>query len=167
MLLHLDVPFLDASADQLVWRFGAPPQPCLATLEVVVGGGLTLELRLLGASHQVLARGADGAMRCSEVVACGAAAGGLALPPAVEREDGGLRYRFTSEVRRVDDATLAATADELLRRPADDGVLVGAFPGSPLAVTAIEAQAAGWRTWHLYPQTGEIVTTATRLLGRR
>lgn len=166
MLHDLDVPFLDAAADQLVWRLGAPPQPALATMVVELGTGRFLEVRLLGASHQVLVRdGASGAVRCSELVACVPDLGGDLPPTAVRRVDD-LEYRFASEVRRVDVETLGQVAADLRGRATEVSLLVGSFPGSPHAVTAVEVVDDGWRTWHLYPQTGEVVTTTTSLAVR-
>jgi hypothetical protein len=44
----------------------------------------------------------------------------------------------------------------------------GVFPGDPLAVTGVRARfrsptVTSWRTWHSYPQTGELVVTCTRV----
>jgi hypothetical protein len=48
--------------------------------------------------------------------------------------------------------------------------VVAHFPGDPHAVTALALDLSGdgagagpitWRTWHTYPQTGEIVATTT------
>jgi len=166
MLRDLDVPFSDAAADQLVWRLGAAPQPALASMVVDLGSGRSLDVRLLGASHQVLVRdGASGAVRCSELVACVADLRGDLPPTAVCRVDD-LEYRFTSDVRRVDVETLGRVAAGLRNRAGEASTLVGSFPGSPHAVTAVEVVADGWRTWHLYPQTGEVVTTTTSLAAR-
>ena len=46
--------------------------------------------------------------------------------------------------------------------------MCGVFPGDPLAVTGVRARfrsptVASWRTWHSYPQTGELVVTSTRV----
>lgn len=164
MLRHLDVPFLDAAADQLVWRLGAPPRDALATMRVGLAGGRYLDVRLLGASHQVLVRDdrAGGAVRCSELVACDPEAVGD-LPPAAVRRVDDLDYHFASSVRRVEPGALATVATELRARASTSSMLVGSFPGSPHAVTAVEVVDGGWRTWHLYPQTGEVVTTRTRV----
>lgn len=159
MLEHLDVPYLDASAEGLVWQLDAPLQPALAH-RTVECGSWTLDLHLLGASHQVVLRAADGA-RCSELVACRPGVAGH-LPSAVIEDRGGIRYGFRSSVASLAPDDLAARADELVARLAPRGdALIGAFPGSPHAVTAIEATGAGWRTWHVYPQAGQIVATET------
>lgn len=159
MLEHLDVPYLDASAEGLVWQLDAPLQRALAH-RTVERGAWTLDLHLLGASHQVVLRAADGE-QCSELVACRPGVPGH-LPAAVAEDRGGIRYRFCSSVASLTADELAARADELVARlaPRSDA-LVGAFPGSPHAVTAIEATPAGWRTWHVYPQARQIVATET------
>lgn len=45
--------------------------------------------------------------------------------------------------------------------------LAGTFPGSPHAFTAMLAQRSEgqvrWRTWHAYPQEGQLVATRTRV----
>ena len=162
MLEHLDVPYLDASADALVWQLDVPLEPALARRRVEAASW-TLDLHLLGASHQVIVRphrSADGAA-CSELVACRPGVRGH-LPASVMEEREGLRYRFRSSVASLSPAELTATAEELVARLASrDDALVGAFPGSPHAVTAIEVTADGWRTWHSYPQAGQLVTTET------
>lgn len=163
MLRDLDVPFLDAAADQLVWRLDAPPQPALASLVVALGSACSLDVRLLGASHQVLVRENDGGpVRCSELVACDPTRPGD-LPPAARHHVDDLDYRFASEVRRVEADELATLAAELRACASGSTILVGSFPGSPHAVTAVEVVAGGWRTWHLYPQAGEVVTTVTSI----
>lgn len=161
MLEHLDVPYLDASADALVWQLDAPLQPALASRRVE-RSGWSLDLRLLGASHQVVLRSSssDGAA-CSELVACRPGMRGN-LPATVVEERVGLRYGFRSSVESLPTDELAARAEELVGRlaPRRDA-LVGAFPGSPHAVTAIEVTVDGWRTWHVYPQAGQVVATET------
>ena len=164
MLEHLDVPYLDTSADALVWQLDAPLQPALAARRVE-GAGAALDLRLLGASHQVVLRSPTGRAVCSELVACRPGVPGH-LPATVVDERAGVRYGFRSSVESLAPEELAARAGDLLARLATrDDALVGAFPGSPHAVTAIEATADGWRTWHVYPQAGQVVTTET-VVGR-
>lgn len=157
---ELDVPFADVSAAGLRWALGLEAQPALAVRSVRVGR-VSVELRVLGASHQVMVR-RDGRALLSETVACGVpdAAG---LPDHLE--SGG--YRFTSHVEQLD-------ADDLRHRirglgavlASRPGAIVAAFPGDAHAVTAIAVDPTmplSWRTWHAYPQTGELVMTATRL----
>jgi hypothetical protein len=150
----LDTPFADVRAEQLTWRLGLEPQPALSVLRVAAGE-LTVELRLLGASHQVLVDGL-----CSETVACTAGGAGL---PATTRTGG---YRFAAHLQRPRDLDTAvgAVADALAAHP---DALIGEFAGLPSAVTILHAwatrQGAAWRTWHAYPQTGELLTTRTTL----
>lgn len=159
MLERLDVPFLDASADALVWQLDAPLQRALACRRVA-GPSWTADLHLLGASHQVLLRAPDG-VTCSELVACRPGVSGR-LPASVVEERSGLRYGFRSSVEALGAEELGERAEGLVARlAARDDALVGAFPGSPHAVTAIEVTDTGWRTWHIYPQTGQIVATET------
>jgi hypothetical protein len=157
----LAIPYADVDAGSLTWRVGLAPVPAVGRREVALAGG-TVDLRLLGASHQVIVR--SGAATYSEVVAC--RPGGSALPRHVRGETGGLRYEFRAEVSRPGDlaGAVAAVLAEVADRP---GGLVGAYPGSPLAVTALLAEPARagvrWRSWHAYPQTGELVLTETVL----
>ena len=163
MLHDLEVPYLDAAASQLVWELGAPPQPAVASARVDLGAGRRLDVRLLGASHQVLVLDAAGAVACSELVACRPGVAG-SLPPAAHHCDGRLDYGFTSTVRRLDASALAGVAAELRGRARGANVLAATFPGSPDALTAVEVTSTGWRTWHLYPQAGEVVETVTTVV---
>lgn len=161
MLAQVAVPYVDTSAAALGLWLDLPRQPALESLSVEVGG-LALELRVLGASHQVVAGGA-----LTETVACLPGLGGAELPTARERVAGGLRHAFSSRVERLDADALRARAAELRARClGDPRALCGVFPGSPDAVTAIgcgPADGAGrgvaWWTAHVYPGTGEVVTT--------
>ncbi|MFD5320120.1 DUF2617 family protein [Streptomyces sp. NPDC127098] len=159
----LAAPYLDTSADQLSYSLGAPALPALAVAMVELDG-LLVELRLLGASHQVFA----GPVR--ETLACLPGQPGGGPPPSVDRRLDGWSYRFTSRVENCAPADLSARVTALRARLADrDGALCGVFPGSPDAVTALwarrTADGAGveWRTWHAYPQADQLVTTRTRL----
>lgn len=164
MLVELSVPYADVRAGELALTLGAPPEPALDRLACVVGG-VELELRLLGCSHQALAGG--GAL-LSETVACrpGAPAG---LPARHDRPG----YRFTARVERLTPGAFAARARTLIEAAsADPAGLVGVFPGPGPAFTALRARpaaeagggpAAAWSTWHAYPQTGELVITQSVL----
>lgn len=177
MQTRLQVPYRDTAADDLVWRIGDPRHPALATLELDVPGGGRLELRLLGSSHQVVFT-APGAV-ISEVVACGTGAPGL--PPAADRAVNGWDYRFRSSIHRLPPARFGDRVDRLVARLTDHpSAIVGRFPGSPHAITALLADGvpgagadpgpggAGvrWRTWHAYPQDGRLVATTTTLRPR-
>jgi hypothetical protein len=189
----LRVPYRDTAADQLVWRLGEPCRPALATLELVLPGG-QVELRLLGSSHQVIFTA--GSTVISEVVACdpsdghagvgadrdtsrpGAgsdpAAQPVAVPSVAERALDGWDYRFGAATRRLAPDPFRYRVDRLVGRLADHpAAIVGSFPGSPHAVTALLAEVSGtgagirWRTWHAYPQDGRLVATSTTLRPRR
>ncbi|WP_104524470.1 DUF2617 family protein [Blastococcus atacamensis] len=166
MSLHvLDVEPRDVAAAALGLLLDRPAPEPLARLRLPDGAGGEIVLGVLGASHVVTAR--SGGSRLTEEISCDAVhAGGQPLPRS-HRTAG---YELTSAVVRVGCAELDATADRLRGRAATEpGWLLGAFPGSAGALTALTAQplAGGgwaWDTWHLYPDgdTGEIVTTSSR-----
>ncbi|MCA1655864.1 MAG: DUF2617 family protein [Pseudonocardiaceae bacterium] len=101
----------------------------------------------------------------SETVACLPDRSG-ALPAREEQVVGDYLVRFAAECLRLGPTEFA---DEVARIVAgcesDEAALVGEFPGSPLAVTALSARAlrtgVAWQTWHAYPQVGELVWTST------
>ncbi len=164
MLREVATAYVDATAASLRLALDLAPQPALETAVVEVGG-FTVELRVLGASHQCIATA--GANTLSETVACGAA-GGL-LPAAHDRAAAGLRYRFASSVEQLDAAGVRARAGALRDQVAADPLaLAGVFPGSPDALTALTCRAVdggvAWETVHLYPHTGELVATASTVL---
>ena len=167
MLADLAVPYADVSAADLSWALSSAGMPPLASVDVVLGSA-RVRLTVLGASHEVVAD--LGSSGCTEVIACGVAAG-APLPASVTRDLPGLRYEFTSTVLRLDAADLARRTHGLRARLAFDGqALVAAFPGHAQAVTALAVRGDGqglhWRTWHAYPATSELVLTATRLKAR-
>ena len=102
VLISLDAPYADTTAGDLSFALGLPEQPALHVLEIPAAG---LQLRLLGASHQVVLAGRvhrDGGLPAG--------------PPAAAcrprwTSDG---YRFTATVRRLDRAAMSADG----RRPA-------------------------------------------------
>lgn len=158
---QIHVPFVDVSAAGLRWAMGLPEQPALVERTIDLGDDRSLALRILGASHQVLVRHGERVL-VSETVACGLPDAD-ALPERVE--SGG--YLITSRVERLHGAQLRrAVADLLAVLDEDPCAVVGGFPGDPDAVTALVADeptagTVSWRTWHAYPQTGELVTTST------
>lgn len=165
--VSLDAPYLDTDADQLCFSLDLTERPALAE-RVVSLGGLDVRLRLLGASHQVFA----GPMR--ETVAClqGAVRG---LPETCIRHLPGWGYDFGATTRRLAPEEFSAEVAQVRAQAADaEHSLCGVFPGSPEAVTAVVVEAvegsrgAGlvWRTWHTYPQNGQIVSTRSRLEAR-
>ncbi|GAB3151310.1 DUF2617 family protein [Micromonospora sonneratiae] len=185
MLVTLDAPYADTSAADLSFALESAERPALYVLDLVLptttsadpagsqpsdpagsqpsgDDGVRLRLRLLGASHQVTvsASGLD----FVETVAC-LPGRQPDLPATVE--DAATGYRFTARVLRLNSAELAARSAALRQELADDPyALVGVFPGGPDAITALQAgvhagAGIGWRTWHAYPQTGELVETET------
>ena len=166
MLIEVRQPYVDVSAQDLSLTLGAPRADALDVLHVEAGG-LRIELRLLGFSHQALVAG------LSETVACVPGVAG-SLPQ--RRTSGG--YVFRAHVEHHDDGAYAARAAELIARAAGDPcALAGLFADAPgaggaarlPAFTALAARALpddrgiAWTTWHGYPQSGEIVVTASSL----
>lgn len=161
-------PFADSRTADLSLAYGLAPLPALGTHQVALPGA-RIELRVLGASHQIMLD--LGGVRWSETVACLLdRAGGLPTHDMVNA--GPLHSSFTARCSRLKPAGLAEYVRTVTRRcERHPGALVGAFPGSPLAITALlvadRAQGGvGWRTWHVYPQTGELVTTASVVAAR-
>ena len=164
MLSRLTVPYVDARASALSWWLGDDAPTPLASL-VLEGRCGRLELRLLGASHHVVA--STGAARCPEVVACAQAS-----RPVPAHHDGlvdGARYRFTSTTTSYDRTGLGRVARDLRRRATGaPDALVGVFPGSPDAMTVLAGRELrrgwAWASWHVYPGTGEVVRTRSSLV---
>jgi hypothetical protein len=157
VLVSIDAPYADTTAGDLSFALGLPEQPALHVLEIPPIG---LRLRLLGASHQVVLAG-----RCIETVACLPG-----RPPSLPASVRDGAYRFAAAVHRLDPAALSRAVARLRDRLAGDPyALVGVFPGDRDAVTALRARAGTgwtrWRTWHAYPQTGELVATRTEVNG--
>lgn len=158
MRARIDTRFADSRAADLSLAYGLRPLPALGTHRVVLPG-VTLELRVLGASHQVVLGD------WTETVACLPDRPG-ALPEREETVVGDFLVRFSARCDRLDaDAFAARVAAVVASCESDEHALVGEFPGSPLAVTALSARASGdgaaWQTWHAYPQVGELVWTST------
>ncbi|MEU1281073.1 DUF2617 family protein [Streptomyces sp. NPDC005805] len=164
MLTTIDTAYTDTRADDLAWALGREPLPALAVLDLEMAGA-TVQLRLLGASHQVLLE--DGRISCSETVAC-LPGSSTPLPLGVAERIGDWDYEFAARVETLSRQAFAGRAQELLALVADHPRgLAGTFPGDPHAFTALFAQRAGhqvqWRTWHAYPQEGRLVVTRTRV----
>lgn len=167
MLVQLAVPFADASAVHLRWLLCASNARPLATMSLGLGE-VELHLAVLGASHEIEARLPGGGPACVESVTCDAAAGS-SLPERAERDLGRFRYRFRSLVVRLDAEALSSRARALHQRLAPDRrALVASFPGHPDALTGLAARpfarGVAWWTWHIYPASGEVVRTSTRLV---
>ncbi|MDT0302346.1 DUF2617 family protein [Streptomonospora wellingtoniae] len=165
MPVALSAPFADTRAADLTWTLDAPELPALLARTRVLAG-YRVELRVLGASHQVVL--ADGGERLlTETVACLPDLRGD-LPRRARHAPAGLdSYEFTSRVSTLGPLAFAERVERV--RAAVDGDprgVVAAFPGAPQAITALLPEAAPragvrWRTWHAYPQTQELVVTAT------
>lgn len=172
MLRSLDVPYIDTRAADLRWSLRHARVPALASLTLTVGGH-ELSLQILGASHQVILRGAYGARPALvETVAYLPDIAEQLPRPGHQGEVGAgsqrAAYDLTTHVHRLDEVSFAAGVRDVVRQvsEADRGV-VATFPGDPTAVTALlaheEPGGIGWRSWHAYPQHGELVETCTRL----
>ncbi|MFF3325687.1 DUF2617 family protein [Streptomyces sp. NPDC002889] len=164
MLTTLKTAYTDTRADDLAWALDREPLPALAVLDLELSGA-KLQLRLLGASHQVLLEEARGT--CSETVAC-IPGSSTPLPLGVAKRLGDWEYEFAARVETLSQGSFASRAQELLALVADHPQgLAGTFPGSPHAFTAMLAQRCEgqvrWRTWHAYPQEGQLVVTRTRV----
>lgn len=162
MLTTLNTAYTDTRAADLAWALGRDPLPALAVLDLDLAGA-RLQLRLLGASHQVLLEEEQGA--CSETVAC-IPGSSTPLPLGVAERLGDWEYEFAARVETLSEGSFAGRAQELLALVADHpNGLAGTFPGSPHAFTAMLAQRddgqVRWRTWHAYPQEGQLVVTRT------
>jgi hypothetical protein len=159
MLVELAVPYADVRAGDLVLALDAPRIEALEVLRVRAGG-LDVELRLLGSSHQAFVE--DGRL-LAETVACRPGHEG-GLPP--RHAAGG--YAFAARVEALAGPDYERRARSLLASAAaDPSGLAGVFPGSGTAFTALRLReapgGAAWTTWHGYPQTGELVITESRL----
>ena len=171
MVVELDVGYCDTRAEDLGWSLELEPQPALAVRDVA-GPGRLVQLRLLGASHQVVVRAGDGSGSpapdsipvCLETLAC-IPDRTHPVPPETRVALGPWRYTFESHVRRHGPAEFTGLLDGI-ERAALSGIL-GRYPGAPGAVTAISLRGEGpvlhWSTWHTYPQQGVIVTTHSTL----
>jgi len=155
----LVTPYADVRAADLVLALDAPAAPALGVLRLEIAG-VDVELRLLGHSHQV-AVSADG-LALRETVACRPGLPGD-LPDHRSARQGPHRYAFAATIDSLDRAAAAAVAQ---RVAADPNGLVGVFPGEDGAFTALRAGPAAtpgtgvsWETWHVYPQSGELVHT--------
>jgi hypothetical protein len=153
---RLDTRFADSRAADLSLAYGLRPLPALGTHRVTLPG-IDLELRVLGASHQVVLGD------WTETVACLPDRPG-ALPARDTQVVGDHVVTFEARVDRPADFA-AAVSRVIDSCSADPLALVAEFPGSPLAVTALAAAPSGdgvaWQTWHAYPQVGELVWTSS------
>lgn len=167
MLTTLKTAYTDTRSGDLSWALGREPLPALAVLDLDLDGA-HMQLRLLGASHQVLLDERLGG--CSEAVAC-MPGSSTPLPLGFAKEFGDWEYEFAARVEALSSGSFTRRAQELLALVADHPHgLAGTFPGDPNAFTALLAQRhqdqVQWRTWHAYPQEGRLVATRTRVRSR-
>jgi hypothetical protein len=167
MLTTINTAYSDTRAADLAWALGREPLPALARLDLELGGA-RVQLRVLGASHQVLldCLGAG----CSETVAC-MPGSRTPLPLGVSRRLGEVEYEFAARVESLSAGSFSGRAQELLALVAEHPQGIAAtFPGAPDAFTALLANRTGnqvhWRTWHAYPQEYRLVATRTRVAVR-
>ncbi|MGF1430799.1 DUF2617 family protein, partial [Kitasatospora sp. LaBMicrA B282] len=128
----------------------------------------TLQLRLLGASHQVVITAGPG--ECLETVAC-LPGRRTPLPARVAEQVAGWEYEFAARIESLPPHVFAARAQEILALVDEHPRgLAGVFPGDPSAFTALvahgNAERVLWRTWHAYPQEGRLVCTRSSLVLR-
>ncbi|MFI7243062.1 DUF2617 family protein [Streptomyces qinglanensis] len=167
MLTTLNTAYTDTRAHDLAWDLGRAPLPALACMDVELDG-THVQLRLLGASHQVLLGDEYGG--CCETVAC-LPGSSTPLPLGVSKRFTGWEYEFAARVERLSPSSFSGRAQELLALVADHpNGFAGTFPGAPSAFTALLVQRhegqIRWRTWHSYPQEGSLVSTRTRVATR-
>jgi hypothetical protein len=153
----LEVPYSDTSADQLSLSFDEPLLPALSTVRCRFEQ-VDVTLRLLGASHQISV--VTPHTELIETLAC--LPGRRRELPASVRTP---RVSFRCRTERHTARSLTALAAEVSSRASGSHALIGRYPGSPDAFTAIIAADLGdgarWDTWHAYPQTGDVVITST------
>ncbi|AKG44257.1 DUF2617 family protein [Streptomyces xiamenensis] len=164
MLTTIHTAYTDTRADDLAWALGREPLPSLATLDLELAGA-SVQLRVLGASHQVLLSALGDS--CSETVAC-MPGSNTPLPLGVSKRLGSFDYEFAARVETLSAGSFTGRAQELLALVAEHPYgLAATFPGDPNAFTALLAQRRGhqvhWRTWHAYPQERRLVVTRTRI----
>ncbi|WP_254897853.1 DUF2617 family protein [Kitasatospora sp. NA04385] len=173
MLTTLQTSYTDTRAGDLAWQLGGEPLPALAVRDLRLDGacsapnGLrgTLQLRLLGASHQVVLAAGPG--DCLETVAC-LPGRRTPLPARVAEQVAGWEYEFAARIEELPPYVFEARAQELLALvEGHPRALAGVFPGDPSAFTALvahcEDRRVHWRTWHAYPQEGRLVCTRSSL----
>lgn len=159
MIVDIAAPFIDTHPAALQLRLGLAALPAEATRCIDVDGA-AIEFRLLAASHQVLFRADD--EHLTETLGC--LGDHTEQLPAEHSEDvGALHYAIDIRVEHYEAAEYTRVVTELMR-DASERALVGRYRGDPLATTGIDLVAGGalswgWRTWHSYPQTRQIVFT--------
>lgn len=174
----LDVAYADTRAADLSHALDLPVQPALRSLSLELGG-LNLDLRILGYSHQVvIGTGAAEPLLTETVARLGD--GGRRAPAGLpafheERRAAGrdviLRYLLRTSVAPLG-ADAAAIAGLMREVDSDAHAVLGVFPGHPHAFTGLRAgpaipEGVEWRSWHAYPGSDELVRTHSRLVRDR
>ena len=167
MLTTLQTAYTDTRAADLAWALGREPLPALAVLDLQLGDA-QLQLRLLGASHQVLLEEERRQLFRDGRLHAGQQHAAAARRRQTARATGTTNSRPAS--RRSPQAPSRGARRSCSRWwPTIRTGLAGTFPGSPHAFTAMLAQRTEdqvrWRTWHAYPQEGQLVATRTRVGG--
>lgn len=173
----LPVAFVDTAAGDLTFSLRRPRLPAVHSTVAEIpaaptgapAGEVRVELNVLGCSHQVIVSAADSEVLI-ETLAClpGEPAH---LPESASGTVAGGEHEFGSRVEHVPASRFPAAVEALTtaaRRLPHHAVV--RFPGHAGAVTALALDAGSgdalrWRTWHCYPQTGEIVHTWSALRG--
>lgn len=165
MISVIPAPFVDTRAADLALTLSEPALPAVAVRALELED-VHVELRLLGASHQVAVRRDDHEL--IETLAC-LPSGPTALPESLRARDPLGDYSTSVTVRMLTADELTRTVERLLERYADDDrYVIGLFPGHPLATTGIGLTDSGpdtvaWRSWHSYPQELRLVLTDSLL----
>ena len=167
MLTTLETAYTDTRAGDLAWALDREPLPALAILDLEIPGA-RVQLRLLGASHQILLTDERGTL--SETVAC-MPGSTSPLPLGVSKRLQDRDYEFAARIETLSQGAFAGRAQDLLALVTDHPHgLAGTFPGDPYAFTALLVQHRHnevlWRSWHSYPQEGQLVCTRTRVSTR-
>ncbi|WP_293878975.1 DUF2617 family protein [uncultured Brevibacterium sp.] len=163
---HID--FVDTRSDQLVYSLDEPRiTPVLARdfTFTHVGVPLEVELAVLGCSHQVTVRN-EGRELVRETLACLSDREPWVPSTSSHVLARGGQLTFDSTV--VKPAGFLREVDRIESQLADSYAQCSVkFPGQPGAVTALTCSASSnglvWRTWHCYPQNGEVVETRSVL----
>lgn len=169
-VVDLAVAYRDACAADLGLFLDLPGQEALLARRVDAHGW-SVELRILGASHQVLATRGD-VLACSETLACRPddAPGDVCLPRRHHQPGHDVDYAFASRTELLDPAEFRHRVDDLVDSlPGTTHALCARFPGDARATTGLHLESTGidelrWSGWHSYPATGEVVTTSSRLV---
>lgn len=169
MIATVQAPFADVRAAALRYSLAPCQHPAFVEHRLEIGG-YRLELRVLGSSHQAIVGSVHGELH--ETLACMSRGDGDGRPARFEAALCGALYSFESAVDDLGRAGVQARARRIAADlAADPRAVVAAFPGLPGALTALAARADGdgvaWTTFHLYPQTGEVVTSHSRLAPQR